>query len=98
MNLVLASESPRRRELLTVLGYPFTVIPSSIDESPQSGEDPRSFVIRVAREKGMEVASRVSKSIVLAADTIVTIDNEILGKPADEVDAIRMLKRLSGRD
>jgi septum formation protein len=55
-------------------------------------------VARVAREKGMEVASRVSGSIVLSADTVVTIDNEILGKPADEEDAIRMLKKLSGRD
>jgi len=98
MNLVLASQSPRRRELLSILGYPFTVIPSSIDEIPTSGEAPEAFVVRVAREKGMEVASRVSQAIVLSADTVVTIDNEILGKPADEADAVRMLKRLSGRE
>ena len=98
MNLVLASQSPRRRELLSILGYPFTVIPSSIDEIPASGEAPETFVVRVAREKGMEVASRVSQAIVLSADTVVTIDNEILGKPADEADAVRMLKRLSGRE
>jgi len=97
-NLVLASQSPRRRELLSVLGYAFTVIPSSIDEIPSSDEGPETFVVRVAREKGMEVASRVSHSIVLSADTVVTIDDEILGKPADEADAIRMLRRLSGRD
>jgi nucleoside triphosphate pyrophosphatase len=98
MNLVLASASPRRKELLATLGYPFTIVPSSIDETPETNEDPRSFVMRVAREKGMEVASRVSQSIILSADTIVTLDNEILGKPADEADAVRMLKRLSGRD
>ena len=98
MNLVLASASPRRKELLATLGYPFTIVPSSIDESPQPGEDPKTFVIRVAREKGMEVASRVSQSIILSADTIVTLDNEILGKPADESDAVRMLKKLSGRE
>jgi septum formation protein len=98
MNLVLASASPRRKELLATLGYPFTIVPSSIDESPQFGEDPKTFVIRVAREKGMEVASRVSQSIILSADTIVTLDNEILGKPTDEADAFRMLQELSGRE
>jgi septum formation protein len=98
LSLVLASQSPRRKELLAVLGYEFTVIPSSIDESPIPGEDPEAFVARVAREKGMEVASRVSQSIVLSADTVVTIDGEILGKPADENDAVRMLRKLSGRD
>jgi septum formation protein len=98
MNLILASQSPRRRELLAVLGFPFTVIPSSIDEVPSSGEGPETFVVRVAREKGMEVASRVSHSVVLSADTVVTIDDEILGKPANEADAISMLRRLSGRD
>ena len=97
-NLVLASQSPRRKELLAILGYAFTVVPSSIDETPAVGESPETFVVRVAREKGVEVASRVSQSVVLAADTVVTIDNEILGKPADEDDAVRMLTRLSGRD
>src|SRR5439155_22884284 len=82
MNLVLASQSPRRRELLSILGYPFAVIPSSIDERPIAGEDPESFVVRVAREKGMEVASRVSHSVVLSADPVVTIESEILGNPA----------------
>jgi septum formation protein len=98
MNLVLASQSSRRKELLAILGHPFTVLPSSIDETPVPGENPEAFVVRVAREKGMEVASRVSQSIVLAADTVVTVDNEILGKPADEEDAVRMLRMLSGRD
>src|SRR5262245_38827745 len=98
INLVLASQSPRRKELLAILGYEFDVIPSSIDESPMHGEDPETFVVRVAREKGMEVASRVSQSVVLSADTVVTIDGEILGKPVDENDAVRMLRKLSGRD
>lgn len=98
MNLVLASQSPRRKELLAILGYPFTVIPAAIDEIPMAGEDPETFVVRVALEKGMEVASRVSQSVVISADTVVTVDNEILGKPVDEEDAARMLRKLSGRD
>jgi septum formation protein len=96
MNFVLASSSPRRKELLNVLGLPFAVIPASIEETPVPGEDPETYAVRVAREKGMEVASRVSQSVVLSADTVVTIDGEILGKPADEADAIRMLQKLSG--
>src|SRR5215831_19477239 len=95
MNLVLASQSPRRKELLELLGYPFTVVPSSIDETPSRAEDPETFVVRVAREKGMEVASRFSESVILSADTVVTVESEILGKPADEVDAVRMLRKLS---
>jgi MAF protein len=83
--------------LLSILGIPFDVIPSSIDETPMPGEDPKSFVVRVARDKGMEVASRMEQSLVLSADTIVTIDGEILNKPEDERDAVRMLRKLSGR-
>jgi septum formation protein len=98
MNLVLASQSPRRKELLSILGYPFTVVPASIDEIPVVGEDPETFASRVAREKGMEVASRVSQSVIISADTVVAVDNEILGKPQDEDDATRMLRKLSGRD
>jgi septum formation protein len=98
MNLVLASQSPRRKELLAILGYAFTVVPSSIDETPGAGENPEQFCTRVAREKGMEVASRFSQSVVISADTVVTVDNEILGKPRGEQDAARMLRKLSGRD
>jgi len=97
-DLVLASASPRRKELLAVLGIPFTVIPSSIDETPGAGESPETFVVRMAKEKCAEVASRVSHSVVLSADTVVTIDGEILGKPADVHDAAKMLRKLSGRD
>ena len=97
-SLVLASASPRRKKLLEILRMPFSVIPSSIDENPMPGETPEAFVVRIAREKCLEVASRVSQSVVLSADTVVTIDGEILGKPADEREAVRMLKKLSGRD
>jgi septum formation protein len=97
-DLVLASASPRRKELLSILGIPFTVIPSSIDEIPTPGESPETFVVRMAKEKCAEVASRVSHSVVLSADTVVTIDGDILGKPNDAHDAARMLRKLSGRD
>ena len=97
-DLVLASASPRRKELLSILGIPFTVIPSSIDEIPTPGESPETFVVRIAKEKCAEVASRVSHSVVLSADTVVTIDGEILGKPIDAHDAATMLRKLAGRD
>jgi septum formation protein len=96
-SLVLASQSPRRRELLGILGIPFEVIPADIAEIPRPDESPEQFVIRAAREKGIEVASRVSNSVVLSADTVVMIDGTILGKPSDEAHAIRMLRQLSGR-
>ena len=96
--LVLASQSPRRKELLAVLGLPFSVVVPGIDESPRNGESPENYVVRVAREKGMDVASRVDGSLVLSADTVVTIDGEILGKPLGRDDAIRMLGKLSGRE
>jgi septum formation protein len=95
--LILASQSPRRKELLGILGIPFEVIPAEIAEIPFDGELPEQFVVRAAHEKGIEVASRLSNSVVLSADTVVTIDGLILGKPADENDAARMLHQLSGR-
>jgi nucleoside triphosphate pyrophosphatase len=95
--LVLASQSPRRRELLSILGISFSIVPAAIDETPRPEESPEAFVVRVAREKGEEVSSRVSESVIVSADTIVTIDGEILGKPVSEVDAVRMLGRLAGR-
>lgn len=95
--LVLASQSPRRRELLGILGIPFEVFPADIAEIPGPDESPEQFVVRAAGEKGIEVAARVSNSVVLSADTVVTIDGLILGKPKDEAHAIRMLRQLSGR-
>ena len=95
--LVLASQSPRRKELLETLGVPFSIVIPATDETLRSGESPEDYVVRVAREKAMEVAARVRGSIVLAADTVVTLNGEVLGKPADRADAIRMLGKLSGR-
>lgn len=83
--------------MLGILGPLFTVIPAEIPEVPNKGEAPEKFVVRIAREKGLEVASRVTNSIVLSADTVVTIDGLILGKPADQKGAALMLKRLQGR-
>ena len=96
-SLVLASASPRRAELLASAGYAFTVDPAEVDESGQPGEAPEAYVLRVARDKARAVAARREPGeIVLAADTTVVFDGEILAKPADESDAIRMLSRLSG--
>ncbi|MBI1815072.1 MAG: septum formation inhibitor Maf [Deltaproteobacteria bacterium] len=95
--LVLASASPRRRELLAQLGVPFEVLPSEVPEEPLAGESPEAFAARVAREKADEVAAQRPAAWVLAADTVVTIEGRILGKPADAIDARRMLRELSGR-
>ena len=93
--LVLASASPRRRELLDSLGLDFTVRPAAVDETPDPGERPRDLVRRLAREKA-EAAAREGEW-VLAADTIVVTDGAILGKPADRDEARKMLERLQGR-
>lgn len=96
--LILASQSPRRRELLSILAIPFEVVPSDAHETALAGESGIDFVQRVADEKGREVAGRIPDAVVLAADTIVSIDGEILGKPGDRDGAIRMLELLSGKD
>jgi septum formation protein len=90
--LVLASQSPRRRELLAHLGLRLDVRPANTDESVRPGEKPRDYVLRVAREKARAVAG----DVVLAADTSVVLGDEILGRPADGADAARMLRALSG--
>jgi septum formation protein len=94
--LVLASRSPRRQEILANAGIPFSVRPADIDETAFPGEDPRDHVVRLAREKAAAVQARPGE-IVLGADTVVVVDGEILGKPADPGDAARMLALLSGR-
>jgi septum formation protein len=96
--LVLASASPRRAELLASAGYDFTVDPAGVDEAERPGETPQAYVVRVARDKARVVADRRRNpgEIVLAADTTVVAAGEILAKPADESDAIRMLQRLAG--
>src|SRR5665213_1966689 len=106
--LVLASASPRRRELLTQAGFAFEVLPAHIPEDPREGEDPIAYVTRLAREKAEVVFREVTEKgtgqqrageelVVLGADTTVTLDNHILGKPEDAADAVRMLRMLSGR-
>jgi septum formation protein len=98
--LILASASPRRRELLTQAGYRFEVQPSSISESRRPGEDAIRFATRLAREKAEEVFARhqppTAPVMVLGADTVVVCDGEVMGKPADAADATRMLLLLSG--
>src|SRR5258707_3715621 len=95
--IVLASASPRRQELLRRAGIPFTVQPAEIDETPHGGESPRNCAQRLAREKALYVFKSRPGEWVLGADTIVVIDEAILGKPRDENDAARMLRLLSGR-
>jgi septum formation protein len=96
--MILASESPRRRELLSVVGVPFRVIPAGVDEIPRPGEPPSRFVRRAALDKGEAVAALHPSSFVLSADTIVVSDGRILGKPRDRAEARRMLSRLAGRE
>ena len=95
--LVLASRSPRRQEILARAGIPFVVRPVEIDEALLPGEDAWAYVRRVARQKA-EAAAAAPGDIVLGADTVVVVDEEILGKPAGPADAARMLGRLSGRE
>lgn len=101
--LILASASPRRRELLTQAGFSFTVHPAHLAEDPLPAEDPIAYVTRLAREKAESVFTQLSSPksapppIVLGADTTVTIDKQILAKPTDPADARSMLRQLSGR-
>ena len=108
--LILASASPRRRELLTQAGYSFSVEVADVDESEREGEAPGAYVLRLAEEKALAVLARhpihddeavmngaPGSVVVLGADTTVVCDGEILAKPVDAADAKRMLRRLSGR-
>lgn len=97
-HIILASASPRRREILTTLGIPHRVVVSDADETLPAGISPAEAVETLAARKAAAVAPLcAADDIILAADTVVTIDGDILGKPADEADAARMLRRLSGR-
>jgi len=95
--LVLASASPRRRELLAAAGHSFEVLPSTVEEIQLPGEAPETFARRVALEKACDVASRRPGACVLAADTVVVVDGCLFGKPAGRDDARHMLQMLSGR-
>jgi septum formation protein len=96
--LVLASASPRRSELLTSAGFRFSVDAADVDESPRAGEKPEAYVLRIARDKARAIADRRRESgaVILAADTTVVASGEILAKPEDDADAVRMLQLLSG--
>ena len=95
--LVLASGSPRRAEILRAVGWEFAAVPADIDESRFASEDAVSYVERLARTKAETVATKTSAPLVLGADTVVIVDQEILGQPRDDDDARRMLQLLNGR-
>lgn len=95
--VILASQSPRRRDLLTLVGIAHEVRPADIDERVLPGEQPAAHAERLARTKAATLAARAHDAIVVAADTIVVVDGDILGKPADADDARLTLRRLAGR-
>lgn len=94
--LILASASPRRAALLKCMGLDFEIVPSHVDESLDPSESPQNHVLRLSREKAAVIGHVYPEASVLGADTIVFIDEDILGKPIDRVEAGQMLKRLSG--
>jgi len=98
IRVVLASASPRRRDLLNVIGIPHEVRPANIDETMRAREAPRRHAERLAREKASAIATRDPDLITIAADTVVVISRKVLGKPVDPEDAARMLRLLSGRE
>jgi len=101
MNLILASASPRRAEILAAAGIPHEIRPAQIDESAQPGETPAQLAERLARAKAEAVARELSRdkdAVVLAADTVVVLDGKILGKPKDSADARAMLRKLRNRE
>lgn len=97
MNLILASSSPRRKELLELLGIPFQVKASDVEETYQDGLQPHEIVMELARIKSNAIAETTKNSIVIGADTIVVSDGRVLGKPKGKAGAISMLTQLSGK-
>lgn len=95
--IILASNSPRRRELLRQIGLTFICDPSDVDERVRAGESPEGYAVRVALDKARAAAGRAGRGIIIAADTIVVLGERILGKPENSRDAERMLSLLSGR-
>src|SRR5512136_1547553 len=95
--LILASGSPRRRQLLSLLGLPFVIKAVGMDETAMPGEPPTELVLRVGQAKALAITNVRADELVIAADTIVALDGEALGKPADPEEATRMLLRLRGR-
>jgi septum formation protein len=97
MRFILASSSPRRRELLSSIGITFDVIPSNVPEKQAAGEAPEEYVARLSREKADAIARQHGERWVIAADTTVLLDDELLEKPLDAADAARMLATIAGR-
>ncbi|MDB4878570.1 MAG: Septum formation protein Maf [Gemmatimonadetes bacterium] len=95
--VILASQSPRRRELLSLIGIRHEVRPADVDERYLPGEDPAAHAERLARTKAATIADAEPEAVVIGSDTIVVVDGEVLGKPTDEAHAARMLRQLSGR-
>jgi septum formation protein len=95
VRVVLASQSPRRRDLLSLVGIAHEVRPANIDESYRPGETPRQHAERLAREKAKAIEA--PDAVTIGSDTIVVVDGDVLGKPRDREEAARMLRRLSGR-
>ncbi len=95
--IILASHSPRRRELLRQIGVQFRSDPTDVDERARPGESPEAYAVRVSQDKAQVAARRAETGIIIAADTIVVLDDQILGKPVDARDAERMLGLLSGK-
>ncbi len=98
LQVILASSSPRRRDLLTLIGIPHEVRPADVNETVLPGEMPVPHAERLARAKALTIAEKHPAAVVIGSDTIVVIDDQILGKPVDEGDAYRMLRMLSGRE
>ena len=95
--LVLASGSPRRSEILNAVGWKFEKLVANVDETEFENENPADYVVRLAREKALAVAEKIESGTILGADTTVVVGKEIVGKPKDLADAAEMLKKLSGR-
>ncbi len=96
--IILASNSPRRRDMLKQVGLDFSIDPADVDERILPGEGPEAYALRVAKDKARVAAGRAGTGVVIAADTIVVLGDEVLGKPSDAADAERMLRMLSGRE
>lgn len=95
---VLASASPRRRQLFSLLNVPFIATAANVDEEIGEGENPEGVVCRLSLAKARAVALSYPEDVIVAADTIVALDGDVLGKPADEAEAVAMLRRLRGRE
>lgn len=102
IRLVLASASPRRRQFMDEWGLPYTIVrPTGVEPRPEHGETPAAYALRAATAKARAVAASAdagADDLILAADTVVALGHDILGKPADDADALDMLRRLSGRE